>query len=170
MKKTFLVFTLLLFSITAITQSNYKLQSIFLYNFTRLFAWPDGYQAGEFIIGVFTDCPIVSELQQLKGSRKVGSQSIEIKVFKSTDDITQCHMLYIPTAENRRTEEIVNLIKAKQINSLVITDARNATKTGSVINFIILDGGQKFELSLKNAKELGLIVGGEISRLAVLTD
>jgi hypothetical protein len=170
MKKTCLTLILLLLGIMAGAQSNYKLQSIFLYNFTRLFAWPEGYQVGDFIIGVYGDCQIIPELQQLKTTRKAGNQNLEIIVFKSISDITRCHMLYIPTSENRKTEEIVNHIKKKQINALIVTDARNATKAGSVINFLMLEGGQKFELSLNNAGELGLIAGGEISRLAILIE
>lgn len=152
------------------TQSDYRVQSVFLYNFTRLVAWPAEYQSGDFIVAVYGNSPIYEEVQTMASTKRAGSQSIVARNFSNTSDINKCHILYVPSNQNRRLEEIVETLRSKNINALIVTDSRNAIRNGSVINFTIVDNRQRFELSQSNASQMGLTLGSEISRLAILAD
>lgn len=171
-KIQFFITFLLLFLVysSAQAQSNAKMQSVFMYNFTRLIAWPTEYQNGDFVIAVYGNSPIVSEIQEMANTKKAGNQNIVSKVFNSTDDISKCHIIFIPSNQSRRISEIVTALQEKNINALIITETRNAISNGAVINFTIVDDRQRFEMSQTNARKMGLNPGGEITRLAILTD
>jgi len=151
-------------------QNDIRMQSVFIYNFTRLMAWPADYQTGDFVMAVFGNSPMVIEFQDIAAKKKAGSQNIVAKVFNSVEEITKCHIIYIPSNQSRRIPEVVAALSAKDIKALLVTDSRNATSSGAVINFTIVDNRQRFELSQGNARKMGLTPGGEISRLAIVMD
>lgn len=174
MKKfNYLVLTLVLMVMcigSTQAQSDYRMQSVFIYNFTRLVAWPAEYQSGDFIIATYGNSGMTQEVQEMSKTKRAGNQSIAAVNFGSVDDISKCHILYIPSNQSRRITEIVDALKAKNINALVVTDTRNGINNGSVINFTVVDNRQRFELSQDNARAMGLNPGGEIARLAILAD
>lgn len=151
-------------------QSDYRIQSVFIYNFTRLVAWPAEYQSGDFIIATYGNSDMTQEVQEMAQTKRAGNQNIATANFSSVGDISKCHILYIPSSQSRKITEIVDALKAKNINALVVTDTRNGINNGSVINFTIVDNRQRFELSQDNARAMGLNPGGEIARLAILAD
>ncbi len=164
----FLLFTSMVDSAGA--QSDYRMQSVFLYNFTRLIAWPADYQDGEFIVAVYGKSDMYSEVENMAKTKKAGNQRIVARQFNSAGDISKCHIMYIPSSQSRNIDEVVNTLQSKGIKALVVTESRNATQNGSVINFTIVDNRQRFELSQSNAKAMGLNPGNEIQRLAILAD
>jgi hypothetical protein len=166
-----IIFVLAIISLkVSAQQSEIRMQSVFLYNFTRLVSWPDDYQSGDFVMAVYGDTPMMAEIQDLAQTRKAGTQNIVAKRFNSADEISKCHILYIPGNQSRNTEAIVSSLKSKNIKCLVVSDSRNSTKNGAVVNFTLVDGRQRFELSQVNARNMGLTLGGEITRLAIVID
>jgi hypothetical protein len=151
-------------------QTDVRMQSVFLYNFTRLIAWPAEYQSGDFVIAVFGSSPMNSEIAEMAKNKKAGNQTIVAKTFNSPEEITKCHIIYVPAGQSRRITDIAATLLSKNINALIVTDNRNAINNGAVINFTIVDNRQRFELSQENAQRMGLNPGGEISRLAILAD
>jgi hypothetical protein len=166
----FLVILLVMPIINVNAQSDFRVQSVFLYNFTRLVAWPSDYQTGDFVVAVFGNSPIYAEVEAMAESKKAGNQTIVARNFNGPADISKCHILYVPSNQNRRLEEIVETLTSKNIKALIVTDSRNAVRNGSVINFTVVDSRQRFELSQANAARMGLTLGTEISRLAILAD
>ncbi len=79
-------------------QSDFKLQGLFLYNFTRLVSWPDDYRHGDFVIAVFGNSPISREIEQIAVLRRAGNQPIVSQLFNNLEEISKCHILYIPAS------------------------------------------------------------------------
>lgn len=150
--------------------SDYRMQSVFLYNFTRLIAWPGDYQSGDFVISVYGDSPMYAEVEKMAQTKKAGKQSIIAKKVTSVNEIGKCHIIYIPSSNSGKIESVATHLKQNGIKALIVTESRNATDKGSVINFTIVNNRQRFELSESNAKAMGLNPGGEIQRLAILAD
>ena len=161
---------LLISSITLKAQTDVRMQSVFIYNFTRLIAWPAEYQNGDFIIAVYGNSPMIKEIETMAASKKAGNQNIISKSFNSADEIDKCHILYVPSNQSRNLDAIVTSLKVKNINALVVSDNRSAISNGAVINFTVIDNRQRFELSQSNAQAMGLNPGSEISRLAIVAD
>lgn len=173
MRKSFILFfTALLIGVAfpSQAQDNMKMQSVFLYNFSRLVSWPSSYQNGDFVIGVLGNSPILSELNDMAASKKVGGQNIVIRKFNNPQEIDKCHIVYIPTSQSRKVQEVASHLKSKKLNSLIVSDQNGATKNGAVINFVLEDNRQRFELSDANARSMGLVLGAEIQRLAIMVN
>ncbi len=151
-------------------QTDVRMQSVFIYNFTRLIAWPADYQSGDFVIAVYGNSSMLDEIEEMAKSKKAGNQNIIAKSVSSTDQLTKCHIIYIPSNQSRKIAEVADALKAKNISALIVSDTRNAISNGAVINFTVVDNRQRFELSQENAAKMGLNPGGEISRLAILAD
>lgn len=169
--KITLVFALFLFAKSAaFAQDNSKIQATFIYNFTRLVSWPASYQSNDFVIGVLGSSPLLAELRDLAATKKAGSQTIVVKQFSSVETIEQCHILIVPSSQSRRLQDASAHVKSNSFNTLVVSDNTSGIKNGSVINFVVVDNRQRFELSENKAKEFGLTLGSEILRLAILTN
>lgn len=167
-----LVFLLSLAPILQVkSQTDFRVHAVFIYNFTRMVAWPSEYRTGDFIIAVYGNSPITRELTEMARTRKVGTQSIQVVNFTSLTEITKCHVIYIPATQTRNIEAIVGELRNRNINALIVADARDALQRGAVVNFIVFDGNrQRFELSSANANRMGLTLGADIERFAVLSE
>lgn len=75
--------------------TNAKMKALYVYNFTKYIEWPESYKQGNFVIGLFGETSIKAELDKVAATRKAVNQTIEIKLFLSVSEITDCHMLYV---------------------------------------------------------------------------
>jgi hypothetical protein len=152
---------LLLFSHFMVNAQEEKFKAIFLYNFTRYVDWPD--RPGNFVITVFGNDAITSEIQGIAAKKTVGTTKIEVKTVKTPAELTGCHILYIP---GNKTEILKQLAeKTKESNVLIVTDIKDACLNGSCINFVNTGGKISYEISRTNIESHGLKVSGELIQL-----
>ncbi len=159
-----------IFPFTLNAQTDYRVQSMFIYNFTSMVNWPAAYQSGDFIMVSYGDGDMYAEFQTMADRRSVGGRPIVARQVDNVNQISKCHIIYVPSRHYRRVGEIVNHLKANNISALVVADARGSIRNGAVVNFTIQGGRQRFEISENNARNLGLNLGGEIVRLGITMD
>jgi hypothetical protein len=141
-----------------------KAQAMFIYNFSRLVEWPLNYKSGPFIIGVYGGSSVADELETYAQGKKVGTQDIQIKRFKTLQEITVCHILFIPFARTKQMAEILAALQGK--NTLLITEKNGALSEGSAINFVILADKIKFELQTENITKYGLKYSSKLQEMS----
>jgi len=150
MKKIFTI--ILLFVLVGISSNtsaqNEKFKALFMYNFTKYIEWPSTMQTGDFLIGILGNSPMRSELEVIASKKKIGDQTIKVLTFNSINDVSNCHILFIPNEKSASLEEIALRLDGKGV--LIITDKPGLARRGAAINYIIIDGKQNFEIS-KNA-------------------
>lgn len=160
-KKTVLMIGIVMIATISLFGQKEKIQTVFIYNFiTKYIEWPASYRSGDFVIGVLGDSPITQELVDLAFNRNVGNQNISVKTFKNTDDITICHVLYIPESRLGEIEKALTKVG----NTLIITDNAPSGTKGDAINFITVGGKQQFALKAYNATNKGLVVSPELGK------
>lgn len=143
--------------------TNAKIKTVFLYNFTRYFEWPD--KSGNFIITVYGEnAGLISELTNMAKSKMVGSQKIEIKQADNLKEVEKTNILYILADKSKDLGEFVSKFKGK--GTLIVTDKPGLAKVGATINFMVADNKQKFELNRASAKTAGLKVSNSLDPLA----
>lgn len=166
MKKISLIIALFL-SISICSNAQVpKLQSIFIYNFTKYIEWPTSYNTGNFVIGVLGQSPLIKELTTLSKSKKVGNQPIVITKFHNVEEISKCNILFVPINKSSQLNNVVNKLKGK--STLIITEKKGMAKQGAGINFVIIDNKQKFELNKTNISKYNLKVSASLINLAIL--
>lgn len=144
---------------TSILQANY------LYNIAKLVEWKDAsMRSGNFIIGVIGGANLYQELIKQYSTRTIGKQPIEVRKLPRTAEVERCHMLFVGKSDLALLPEIYKRMKGKP--TLVITEYAGALDDGSVVNFVKVDNLLKYELSMANAQEHGLVVGLTLKNLA----
>src|SRR3989304_9297660 len=108
MKKIVTTLIALFFVTAAYVQTTIpKAQTLFIYNFSRLIEWPASYRTGSFIIGILGSSEVAAELESYTKGKKVGAQVIEIMRYKTPEEITNCHILFVPFSKTKQEPEII---------------------------------------------------------------
>ena len=148
---------------------NAKKKAVYIYNFSKYFDWPSNYKQGTFTIGILGDAPaLASELVTMSATKKVGSQDIEVKEFKTMDALNKCHILYVTSDNSAAVSKLMGKIKGA--STLLVTDKDGLTKLGASINFVIQNNKVMFELSKSNASKQSLTVSSQLESLAIKVD
>ncbi len=142
-----------------------KAQAMFIFNFSRLIEWPGPYKNGPFIIGILGTSPVADELDVYTKGKKVGTQDIQIIRYKTVQEITTCHILFIPFSRSKQLAEISSVLEGK--STLLITEKTGALKEGAAINFIILEDKLKFELNASNASKYGIKISSKLEEMSL---
>ncbi len=173
MKKTLTI--LLLFAFVSggfvkdSNDTNAKVKSIFLYNFTKYIEWPSNYKKGNFVIGLLgASSSLAAELDKMATSKSVGNQKFAIKSYSSVSGMDVCHILFISPECTIPFNEITGKLKGKA--TLIVTEKPGLAQKGAAINFVVIDNKQKFELNKSNAEKYSLKVANSLTQLAIVVN
>ena len=72
-----------------------KYKALFIYNFTKHIEWPANAKTGDFVIGVVGNNDVFNNISAIATGKKSGSQNIVVKKFKSVEEVTDCHILFV---------------------------------------------------------------------------
>ena len=140
-------------------------KALFFYSFATQIDWPAEFKTGNFVIGIYGDHELYKQLVSRLSSSKRGNQPFKIVEYKSSSEIKNCHILYI---DESKSDVLSSKKKELRSNStLVITDKKGLLDDGSMINFIYPNNRTMFELSKATAEKSKLVIGKQISSLAV---
>ena len=154
------------FQTTPREDTNARIKSVFIYNFTRYIEWPADYKSGNFVINMFGSNPsMLTELNSMAKTKTVGTQTIEIKNTTTIDGVGKAHILYVTADALSSLTDI--LVKLKGKSTLIVTEKPGSAKQGAAINFVIVDNRQKFELNQANAVKYNLKVSSSLVALAI---
>lgn len=175
MKRAFLIVVLALMTLPGLfsfqgqnINSRGRMQSLFLYNFaSKYIEWPTSYKEGNFIIGILGDTPVLNELGVVTSAKKIFNQSIEIKKFNTSTEISKCNMLFVPHDKAEALQEVVG--KLKNSSTLIITEKDGVLKQGAIINFISVDGKLKFETNKTEIEKREIRIAADLLKLSVNT-
>jgi hypothetical protein len=143
----------------------FRVQAMYIYNFTRYINWPAEYESESFVIGILGECEIVEELKIFTQGKKVGNKPISVVCYNSVADIGQCHILYVP---HNSIEDINKILsKVSKSNSLIICETPGSISAGAAISFIYTENKLKFELNSENANKYGLTVSSTLCNMAM---
>ncbi len=168
MKKFVFAFFVLFYMIS---QGELKAQedmfkALFMYNFTKDIEWPD--KSGDFVITVLGNSPIIEELKKIAAKKKVGNQMIKVKSVNNANEIGHAHIVYIVPSKSSQLNEVVSKLQNKPV--LLISDKPGLAKQGSGINYVKIDGKQKFEINPSKIKGSGLKLNSFLTSLGIVVE
>lgn len=162
-----LIFVGLAFSgALAVSDVSEKVLSVFLYNFAINGQWPDA--GAEFTIGVLDQPALASELEAVSAEKTVGTQKIKVMKFSNASKVQNCNILFIPASSSNS----LNAISDKLSNSptLIVTEKNGLAKSGSGINFVVVDGKLRFEVNTASIEKRGIKLTNKIKSLGIAVD
>ena len=140
-------------------------KSLFIYNFTKNIEWPAEYQLGDFVITVLGNSPIVAELEKIAKLKKVGTQPIVIKKVNDASELGKCNLIYITPSKSSQLSGVISATEKKPI--VIIGDGNGLAAEGAGLNFVKVDGKQKFEINSGALQRNGLKVNSYLSTLGI---
>lgn len=145
-------------------QTEYRIKTAFLYNFSRFAVWPETALAGrsEFSLCTLGNPRMKAQLDTLTG-KSVHGMTIFVKHFDNPEDIADCHLVFIE-ASNDLTETMWVL---KEQPILTVSDAAAFTEKGGIIQFKLIDNKVRFRVNVDAARSSGLTISSKLLSLAI---
>lgn len=159
------------FTVLGISQTlsptEYQVKAAFLYNFAKFVEWPTeafSDTTTPIIIGILGDDPFESDLDQIVKGKRVNGREFVIKRFKELEDLEICHILFISTSEHKNLSKITRTLKNSGV--LTVSEMKEFTKMGGIINFILEENKVRFEINVDAAEREGLKLSSQLLKLA----
>ena len=140
-------------------------QAMFLYNFSRLIKWPESTSKGDFVFGVLGNQEVYNCLVSITNGKKVGTQSIVVKMFKDPREITSCHVIFVSNNKLSQFNEVLGRVQNR--SSLIVTEKQGMISSGSTIDFIIADNKLRYMVSEENARKNNLVLSRNLQDMAM---
>jgi hypothetical protein len=90
----------------------------------------------------------------------INDKRVVVKEFKSTEQISSCQILIIPSLQSNKFEDALAKVNGK--HTLIITDKDGMGRKGSAVNFIKVNGKLRFELNKSALQKNNILASSEI--------
>lgn len=139
-----------------------QVKAAYLYKFGGYVDWPERAFPPDapLKIGVLGAPDLADELAQVVLGRNVGGHPVSIVKLKPGDSFAGLNVLFIAAANNEHLPEILNLTRGQPI--LTVTETKDGLDKGGIINFVIVDGKLRFEVSSKAANQNSLSISARL--------
>lgn len=131
-----------------------KVKAAFLYKFLRYTEFPPTVFAGPaapMVIGVVGADQLAAELSGMVAGRSAQSRPIAVKVFKEGEAPAGVHLLFVGGENSERLRNVLRV--AEPAPMLLVSEAANGLRLGSVINFKLVEERVRFDVSLEAAEK-----------------
>lgn len=141
----------------------YRIQSLFLYNFTKHITW-SAKEKSNFTIGVSGDSETFLELQKNLSNKVVWGNKIKLRMISSPSDISECHIVFIAKSSKKK---INALIEASDSSDTLIVTENDLISDRAAISFIQQESRLNFKINEKKIEESGLLVSETLLTMGV---
>lgn len=141
--------------------SNFKGQSLFIYNFAKHIKWPNAPQ--EYTIGVVGNSDFYKELETTLRGKQIDGSYFKVKTITSMNQVAECQIVYLPSSSSKEITSLISAVGKKEI--LVITE-NDLIEKGAGISFLFVDNKIRFRLNQSLLIKHGLQVSSGLVTLA----
>jgi hypothetical protein len=143
-----------------------RIKAAFLSKFTEYVEWPSGASASPdapLRIAVLGDDAMAGELRTLLANRRSGSRPFEVSTLADAESAAGIDVLFVGRAKRAALD--TGRVPPGQ-PMLVVSEVAGALDHGATINFLVLDGRVRFEVSLEDAERRHLKLGSGLLTVA----
>lgn len=144
-----------------------SVKAAYLYKFLAFIEWPAEAFADPdtpVTIGVVAADSVVEELKQLIPGRMVDGRPVAVRKMQESDASTDVHLLFIGWNGNNQLGDWVRLVQSHP--TLVVCESPRAFAAGCAVNFVLVDGRLRFEVSPTAAENVGLKLSSRLLAVA----
>lgn len=140
---------------------NEKFKALFISNMTNYIDWPGG-TGSVFVIAVLGNSPIVSELEAISKTKRIGNTPIEIVNVGSAAEIGKANIVFVCASKKKTLPEVNMALSGKPV--LIVSDGATS---GFGVNFVEINKKQSCQISKKNMESHKLKVNAALMSLGV---
>jgi hypothetical protein len=149
---------------SATAGSEERVKAAYLYRLLNYVDFPPR-PAAPYVVGVLEDEIVADELAQLVAGKQVNGRDVRVRKIAAGAPPGGVDVLFISRSERARQPYILKQLGSSPI--LTVTETAEALEQGSIMNFRIVDGRVRFEISLPAAEQAGLKLSSRLLALAV---
>lgn len=138
-----------------------QLKAAFIINFVKYVEWPT--QRETTTICLFGRDSLGAYLAPYEGRDIVG-QTIRIRSVSSQEQLSNCHLLFVPDTEEARFAAVMRWVGRQPI--LTISDSEFFLRDGGGIALLRNEGRLQFDINLNTLGRSGLKANSQMLRLA----
>jgi hypothetical protein len=150
----------------------YTIKAAYLYNLGRYVEWPASVFAdakSPFVIGVLEPDPFRQDLDAIAQLKNVNGRSIQVRRFAKAEEVTACHILFLPHTISPQNEQIV-LKRVSGKHVLLVGESEAFLNRGGVVNFSVVDNKVRLEVALPAARRESLQFSAKLLQLAQIVN
>ena len=121
--------------------------------------------AAPYVVGVLEDEIVADDLAQLVAGKQVNGREVSVRRLAAGSPPGGVDVLFISRSERARQPTLLKQLRAAPV--LTVTETAEALEQGSVMNFRIVEGRVRFEISLPAADQAGIRLSSRLLALAV---
>ncbi len=164
-----LAFLLVLATAAAAQTRSYPVQTVkaaFLYRFVDYAEWPVGRSPDRALtIAVLGDGGVAEALERSVQARKSPERAITVLSIEQLDQARDAEILFISREAARQLRDAPDSFARRP--TLVVTEEEEGLTAGAVINFLVVEGRVRFEVSLPAAEARGLKLSSRLLSVAL---
>jgi hypothetical protein len=151
----------------AATSNEYAIKAAYIHNFARYVKWPDiAFKDADapLYIAVLGQDPFGKVLDDTFKGKTSGTHPIEIKRFESMETLGDCHLLFVPSSEEKNLARLRESTKEKPI--LLVADSLSSAENGAHVGFYLEKSKVRFAINTESLKTSKLEASSELLKLA----
>lgn len=159
--------TLCLVQAGSAQQIEQSVKAAFLYNFTKYVTWPAGSfesATSPIVIGIVGQDSLGGALESTVSGKTVDGRSIIVRHYRWNDDLSSCHVLFVPAAEVSNASQLLRL---KQRPILTVGESAGFARRFGMINFVLRANRVRFEINAEAAREGTLTISSKLLSLGI---
>lgn len=141
----------------------YKVQSLFLYNFSKHVKWENSGNE-TFTIGVYGNPDAYAEIKKNLESKSIWGKNIKVVDITSNQELNNCHLAYIPKSDKKK---ILNLIGSTELSNTLLVTEDDLMNDGAAISFVFEQSKMKFKISKTKIEQVGLKVSSTLISIGI---
>jgi hypothetical protein len=145
----------------------YQLKAVFLFNFAQFVEWPATAFADStapLVIGILGTDPFGAYLDETVRGEKVNDHPLEVRRYRSVDQIAACHILFVSRDDQARLAGILDSLRGRSV--LTVSDAERFASRGGMIRFVTDHNRIRLRINLDAARAAHLTLSSKLLRPA----
>ena len=147
--------------------AEYRLKAVFLFNFAQFVEWPpESFQSPDapLVIGILGTDPFGKFLDETVQGEVVQGRKLEIKRFRSVEEVVACQILFVSTSETANYENIFRYLGSKPI--LTVGDSPEFAIRGGMVRFLTESNKIRLRINLDPVRAAKLTISSKLLRVA----
>lgn len=142
--------------------SIYRLQSLFLYNFTKHIKW-ENVEGQTFTVGIYGNAEALNEINANLSNKMVWGKNIKVVAVNSAAEASKCQIVYLTKSNRKKVTDFISMLPTT--NTLIVTED-DLTSEGAAISFVLNETKVGFKVNKDRLEGAGLKVSASLMSLS----
>ena len=145
------------------TTSIYRIQALFLYNFTKHVKW-ENTEGSTFTVGIYGNPKAFAEIKANLVNKKAWGNNINVIEIFSPAELSKCHIAYMPKSNKKK---ILDFVESSDLSNTLLVTEDDLIKDGAAISFVFEQSKMKFKISKAKIEQVGLKVSSSLLSVGI---